>query len=449
MLVCALLAGALQTAASAAPSSTFTKMYPDKTELRVQLIGEGSGVLRVTVFPLGARTHNPYQDFLENVAPSTTGGLAVKTGAAGDTILSMTGGAFELAVAANSPTTTLSVNGAVVSKETHAVQAVRGAACLPPGWLELDHISGSSNGTMAATLTGTTDDSCLRQARSLAPGEELYGFGQVPQDGLSAVGNTKLLATSSRNQLDGPSHAPAPFYISVQGAGLAHGLMLNTASYSSWDLGNRTKSEILIHSPDKYFDTFLFVGPTPAAVIAQMTSVSGRPPLPPLWALGFKYHTKNSVSQAFVEGIVSNFSARGTPLAHVVIENYFHSGEDLAVASFPNPAAMVSTIGSVRSGLSGGCKVVLWLDPHVHRSGTPLGDALVAANCTSPQWQDSGGCGCSGPKMSAGCGQSMVWEPRCMAIWQAHVDKEFLSIGIGGFKLDQDDGDHGVGCASL
>lgn len=113
------------------------------------------------------------------------------------------------------------------------------------------------------------------------------------------------------------------------------------------------------------------------------TMLAGRPPLPPLWALGFKYHTKHSVSQSFVEvrpgdhiqpfppflaaaafalrcslvrpcssafppasqlllvarllmrvagctaaqGIVRNFSASGTPLAQVVIENYFDSGQ--------------------------------------------------------------------------------------------------------------------------
>ena len=105
---------------------------------------------------------------------------------------------------------------------------------------------------------------------------------------------------------------------------------------------------------------------------------------------------------------------------------------------------MVKTIGAVPAVVGGGCKVVLWLDPHVHRHGTTLGDALVAGNCTSSSWQDSGGCGCSIPN---GCGQSEVWLPRCMAIWKAHVDKEFIQIGIGGFKLDQDDGDHDVGFA--
>jgi alpha-glucosidase (family GH31 glycosyl hydrolase) len=150
------------------------------------------------------------------------------------------------------------------------------------------------------------------------------------------------------------------------------------------------------------------------------------------------------VPQAFVEATVANFSAHKTPLAHVVIENYHNSGEDLAPEAFPDPAAMVKTIGAVPAVVGGGCKVVLWLDPHVHRNGTTLGDALVAGNCTSASWQDSGGCGCH---MHAGCGQSAVWLPRCMAIWRAHVDREFIKIGIGGFKLDQDDGDGDVGFA--
>ena len=145
--------------------------------------------------------------------------------------------------------------------------------------------------------------------------------------------------------------------------------------------------------------------------------------------------------QSFIEGIVANFSAHKVPLAHVVIENYLNSGEDLDPEAFPDPAAMVKTVGAVPAVLDQGCKVVLWLDPHVHRTGTTLGDALVAGNCTSDGWQDSGGCGCSA---HAGCGQSDVWVERCEKIWQAHVDKEFISAGVAGFKLDQDDGDADV-----
>jgi hypothetical protein len=281
----ALIAAATAAAVTAAAPSppTFTKTYLDKTELQVQLIGEASDVLRVTVRPPGSggTRSNAYRDFIESAAPSRTAGLAARKNAAGDTVLSAAAGSFELTVGATAPTTALAISGVVVSRELRGVTTVRGAECLPPGWSELDRVSGSSAGTMAATLTGTaTDDACLRMARSLAAGEQLYGFGQVPQEGLSAVGDAKLLATSSRNQLDGPSHAPAPFYCSVQpapgGGVVSHGVLLNTGGYSMWDLGNASVEEVRIHSPDKIMDVFLFVGPAPRDVVAQMTSISGR-----------------------------------------------------------------------------------------------------------------------------------------------------------------------------
>ena len=34
-------------------------------------------------------------------------------------------------------------------------------------------------------------------------------------------------------------------------------------------------------------DFFIFMGPTPAAVLEQLTRVVGRPAMPPYWSLGF------------------------------------------------------------------------------------------------------------------------------------------------------------------
>ena len=63
MLACVLLV-AVQQAASTNLSATFTKTYADKTKLRVQLVGEGSGVVRVTSFRPGARLHaQPFPGF--------------------------------------------------------------------------------------------------------------------------------------------------------------------------------------------------------------------------------------------------------------------------------------------------------------------------------------------------------------------------------------------------
>ena len=110
MLACVLLV-AVQQAASTNLSATFTKTYADKTKLRVQLVGEGSGVVRVTSFRPGARLHaQPSQGFLGDIAPSATRGLAVKMGVAGEGALATARAAFKLTATASLPATALHVN---------------------------------------------------------------------------------------------------------------------------------------------------------------------------------------------------------------------------------------------------------------------------------------------------------------------------------------------------
>lgn len=79
--------------------------------------------------------------------------------------------------------------------------------------------------------------------------EHVYGFGQTVTSGLSAVGSTKFIATSSRTLDTGPSHAPAPYYISLAqdastNKSVAHGYFLNTHGYSSFDVGSNSSQEM-------------------------------------------------------------------------------------------------------------------------------------------------------------------------------------------------------------
>lgn len=70
---------------------------------------------------------------------------------------------------------------------------------------------------------------------------------------------------------------------------MAHGFFLNTHGFSAFDVGANRSGELWVSSPDPVLDYFLFAGPSPAAVLGQFTTVTGRMSLPPKWAMGLKY----------------------------------------------------------------------------------------------------------------------------------------------------------------
>lgn len=107
-----------------------------------------------------------------------------------------------------------------------------------------------------------------------------------------------LLATSTTNLVDGQSHAPAPFFLQLSPDGQAHGMVLATTRYSMYDVGATDESELRVHTGDPILDYFILAGPTPRAVLEQLGSLCGLPPMPPPWSLGFKYHTQNQLRQS-------------------------------------------------------------------------------------------------------------------------------------------------------
>ena len=160
------------------------------------------------------------------------------------------------------PVSTFAVGGRVVSKLLRPAERKAGVDCIAPGWEPLE------KGQAAALGPGGTG--CLRLVRSLGEGEDIYGFGQAPVTNLSAVGQALMMVASSRNDPDGRSHAPAPFYISLAKDGRAHGLLLNTNRYSMWDVGRGSGQELRIHTGDPTLEYYLFIGPTPVDVLRQM-----------------------------------------------------------------------------------------------------------------------------------------------------------------------------------
>jgi alpha-glucosidase (family GH31 glycosyl hydrolase) len=66
--------------------------------------------------------------------------------------------------------------------------------------------------------------------------------------------------------------------------GRSHGLLLLNSNAMDAVVG---PSSVSFRVTGGLLDVFVLVGPSPAAVLDQLTRVVGRPALPPHWALGF------------------------------------------------------------------------------------------------------------------------------------------------------------------
>ena len=173
-----------------------------------------------------------FEGWLGAATPAATSGFSVRKNSS--TAITIGTDKLALTIQRAAPRVALAVAGVEVFAETAALSWRPDPDCIPGNWTPL------AKGQ--ATTLGDPGGGCLRMTRTLGAAEDIFGFGQVPQPNLSAVGAQMLLATSAANLPDGQSHAPAPFFLSVGGGGgnassVAHGFLLNTNRYSMWDVG--------------------------------------------------------------------------------------------------------------------------------------------------------------------------------------------------------------------
>jgi alpha-glucosidase len=84
-----------------------------------------------------------------------------------------------------------------------------------------------------------------------------------------------------------PLYKSIPFFISFR-SGSAAGVFLDNTWRSSFDFGKDVPNVYSFGAVDGPLDYYIFAGPTPRDVVEQYTWLTGRPPLPPMWMLGYQ-----------------------------------------------------------------------------------------------------------------------------------------------------------------
>ncbi len=283
---------------------------------------------------------------------------------------------------------------------------------------------------------------------SLSEGEALFGLG-LQFFRVNHRGRTRFLRVNSDPRQDtGESHAPIPFLVSSAG----YGILINTARIVTFCCGSVVRKEspvvvrdrgrdadweptptspcleVVVGSED--IEVLVFTGENVGEVVQRYNLYCGGGTLPPRWGLGFwhRVHYQHTDSMALEEA--REFRTRGYPCDVIGLEPGWHTKSypcsfEWASDRFPDPARFVKEMQEE------GFQINLWEHGYVSPEASIF------------------------PKLDAYAGSHTVWGgiapdftlPEAQAILKEQHDKDHVSIGVSGYKLDECDGSELTGAS--
>jgi alpha-glucosidase len=157
----------------------------------------------------------------------------------------------------------------------------------------------------------------------LAPSERLLGLGQDNHNNgrLDRRGVVRdLWAGQQISSGNVTAQYPVPFLLSTGRDGHAYGVFFDNVHRLQFDLGKTEPDLLRVDSDGGEIDFYVIDGPRLADVIERYTGLTGRPSLPPLWALGYwqskcTYYDWDALDEAY-----GQLAARGFPVDVMVID---------------------------------------------------------------------------------------------------------------------------------
>jgi alpha-glucosidase len=147
--------------------------------------------------------------------------------------------------------------------------------------------------------------------------------------------------------------------------GIAYGLFLDNTSRTYFDIGKTDPSRVTFGAASGELNYYVFTGGkerTPKKVLNDYTDLTGRAPLPPLWALGNQQSRWSYYPESRVREVARGFRESRTPADVIYLDIDYMDGFRVFTWNkerFPNPSKMVSDLRAE------GFRVVLIVDPGV------------------------------------------------------------------------------------
>ncbi len=211
--------------------------------------------------------------------------------------------------------------------------------------------------------TGQFETTMLRPSEV----ETYYGFGEKAFMEMSRNGkfivnwNTDTFAYPIGTE---PIYQTIPFFTALY-QGKAYGLFLNNTFRSWFDMGARSPERYSFGSNGGELDYFVFTGGkerSPKKVLGDYANLTGKTPLPPIWALGNQQSRWSYFPDSRVREIADGFRKRKIP-ADVIYLDIDYMDEYRVFTwdkkRFPDPPKLISDLKK------DGFQTVLIIDPGI------------------------------------------------------------------------------------
>ncbi|RMH57047.1 MAG: alpha-glucosidase [Candidatus Hydrogenedentota bacterium] len=140
-----------------------------------------------------------------------------------------------------------------------------------------------------------------------------------------------------------PLYQSHPFLIGVEEK-RAFGLYLDESWETRFDLAASSGGRSKIATCGPTFDLYLIPGPSIKEVVRRFTTLSGKAPLPPLWAFGYHQCRWGYKSEKFVGRVVQQFRKYQIPLESIWLDIDYMRGYrvfSFDERKFPDPKRMI------------------------------------------------------------------------------------------------------------
>ena len=330
--------------------------------------------------------------------------------------------------------------GIVGTPEDYNLLSVAGCKPSEQGFTRLPRVALPS---LASQITADIRDGKTNISIPLVKNEQLYGFGLNFQTVHQRGKILNLHVDHYGGKDTGRNHAPVPFYISSDG----YGVFINSARYITVYAGSGARKDspnapeakdrntdktwssrpysdaVTMVVPAPGAEIYLIGGPTPMDVVRRYNLLCGGGTLPPRWGLGFTQRTQKLYDAAKVEKEADEFERMGYPLDFIGLEPGWQSKAypctfEWDNGRFSDPAAFVKRMLDKR------VRINLWTNPYVSPA-SGIYEAMYPLSGSHTVW-----CGIV-PDLAM---------PEARRLWKDKLEKEHVSLGVSGYKIDEVDG---------